>query len=85
MPPPWPIEPFRKPVIVGTEQDLRIWLHTQRYEARRGQLDRQKAEALDAAVPGWRTGDNAVEGRNDLSWVLEKVQLDAVIPAGKDT
>jgi hypothetical protein len=48
--------PRHKAFITGTEHDLGIWLHTQRYKARRGQLDPQKAEALDAAVPGWRIG-----------------------------
>lgn len=48
--------PRHKAVIIGSEHELGIWLHAQRYKARRGQLDPQKAEALDTAVPGWRSG-----------------------------
>ncbi|WP_374102037.1 helicase associated domain-containing protein [Arthrobacter sp. ISL-5] len=48
--------PRHKASVIGEEHELGVWLHTQRYKARRGQLDPQKAEALDAAVPGWRTG-----------------------------
>jgi hypothetical protein len=48
--------PRHKGVITGEEHELGVWLHTQRFNARRGELDPQKAEALDAAVPGWRTG-----------------------------
>lgn len=48
--------PRHKAFITGEEHLLGVWLHTQRYKARRGELDPQKAEALDAAVPGWRTG-----------------------------
>ncbi|WP_309108976.1 helicase associated domain-containing protein [Arthrobacter sp.] len=42
--------------IIGEEHELGAWLHFQRSKARRGQLDPQKAEALDAALPGWRSG-----------------------------
>ena len=45
-----------KSFVTGEEHELGVWLHTQRYKARRGELAPQKAEALDAAVPGWRTG-----------------------------
>lgn len=48
--------PRHKAFVTGEEHDLGVWLHTQRYKARRGELDPQKAEALDAAVPGWRSG-----------------------------
>ncbi|MFJ5696582.1 helicase associated domain-containing protein [Arthrobacter sp. NPDC093139] len=48
--------PRHKAFITGEEHDLGVWLHTQRYKARRGDLDPQKTDALDAAVPGWRTG-----------------------------
>lgn len=48
--------PRHKAFITGEEHELGVWLHTQRYKARRGELDIQKAEALDTAVPGWRTG-----------------------------
>ena len=42
--------------ITGEEHELGVWLHVQRYKACRGEPDPQKAEVLDAAVPGWRTG-----------------------------
>jgi hypothetical protein len=38
------------------EHTLGVWLHTQRYKRRRGDLDPGKAKLLDDAVPGWRTG-----------------------------
>jgi hypothetical protein len=48
--------PRHKAVIAGEEHELGVWLHSQRFKARRGELDPQKTDALDAAVPGWRTG-----------------------------
>jgi Helicase associated domain len=39
-----------------TEHDLGVWLHTQRYKLRRGELDPAKKTALDATVPGWSSG-----------------------------
>lgn len=48
--------PRHKAVIVGEEHDLGVRLHAQRYKARRGELEIQKATALDNAVPGWRAG-----------------------------
>lgn len=48
--------PRHKAVITGEEHELGIWLHSQRMKQRRNQLDAQKTAALDAAVPGWRTG-----------------------------
>lgn len=48
--------PRHKAVITDEEHKLGIWLHLQRSKDRRGELHPQKAEALDAAVPGWRTG-----------------------------
>jgi hypothetical protein len=48
--------PRHKAVITGKEQELGVWLHTQRYKARRGALDSAKTSALDEAVPGWRQG-----------------------------
>jgi hypothetical protein len=48
--------PRHKAFVTGEEHELGVWLHTQRYKTRRGELDPQKANALDAAVPGWRTG-----------------------------
>jgi hypothetical protein len=48
--------PRHKAIITGQEHELGVWLHTQRYKQRRGELDAQKAVALDKAVPGWRVG-----------------------------
>jgi hypothetical protein len=48
--------PRHKAVITGQEHELGIWLHSQRMKQRRGQLDAEKASALDAALPGWHTG-----------------------------
>ncbi|MET0994391.1 MAG: hypothetical protein ABWY20_10030 [Mycobacterium sp.] len=33
-----------------------MWIHTQRYKNRRGELDPAKVKLLDDAVPGWQTG-----------------------------
>lgn len=38
------------------EHTLGIWLHTQRYTRRRGELEPVKAKLLDDAVPGWQKG-----------------------------
>ncbi|WP_231728674.1 helicase associated domain-containing protein [Arthrobacter sp. EPSL27] len=38
------------------EHTLGVWIHTQRYKRRRGDLDPAKVELLDAAVPGWQAG-----------------------------
>jgi hypothetical protein len=48
--------PWHKAVIIGQEHELGVWLHTQRYKQRRGELDAKKAAALDQAARGWRTG-----------------------------
>lgn len=48
--------PRHKSNIDGLEHDLGVWLHTQRYKARCGALDPVKAAALDARLPGWRSG-----------------------------
>lgn len=48
--------PRHKASITGVEHELGVWLHTQRFRQRRGELDPAKAGALDAAAPGWRTG-----------------------------
>jgi hypothetical protein len=45
-----------KSTVTGQEHELGVWLHTQRFRQRRGELVPAKAEALDAAAPGWRTG-----------------------------
>jgi hypothetical protein len=49
----WPRD---KATITGEEHELGVWLHTQRFMLQRGELALAKAEALDNAVPGWRTG-----------------------------
>ena len=38
------------------EHTLGVWIHTQRYKRRRGELDPLKVKLLDDAVPGWQTG-----------------------------
>jgi hypothetical protein len=48
--------PRHKATVTGDEHELGVWLHTQRVKQRRGELDPAKAQALDTAAPGWRTG-----------------------------
>ncbi|WP_028273002.1 Helicase associated domain protein [Arthrobacter sp. UNC362MFTsu5.1] len=48
--------PRHKATVTGEEHELGVWLHTQRYKARRSELEPAKAQALDESVPGWRTG-----------------------------
>lgn len=48
--------PRHKAVTIGEEHDLGVWLHYQRFRARRGELAAGKVDALNIAVPGWRTG-----------------------------
>lgn len=48
--------PRHKAVVASEEHELGVWLHTQRYKHRRGELNRVKVEALDASLPGWRSG-----------------------------
>jgi hypothetical protein len=48
--------PRHKATVTGLEHELGVWLHIQRFKHRRGELDPARAQALDAAVPGWRTG-----------------------------
>lgn len=38
------------------EHTLGVWIHTQRYKRRRGELDPVKAKALDETLPGWQAG-----------------------------
>ena len=38
------------------ERTLGVWLHTQRYKRRRGELDPMKVKLLDDTVPGWQAG-----------------------------
>lgn len=60
----------------GEEHELGAWLHRQRFEVHRGELDPQKAEALDAAVPGWRTGRKPRSMANEAKW---QDRLDALV------
>ncbi|MBO1269972.1 helicase-associated protein [Arthrobacter sp. PO-11] len=48
--------PRHKATVAGEEHWLGVWLHTQRFKLRRGELGAAKMDALDAAVPGWRAG-----------------------------
>ncbi|WP_307103292.1 helicase associated domain-containing protein [Arthrobacter globiformis] len=48
--------PRHKATITGEEHELGVWLHTQRFKQRRGELELGRADALDAGVPGWRAG-----------------------------
>jgi hypothetical protein len=38
------------------EHSLGVWIHSQRYKRRRGDLDPVKVKLLDDAVPGWQAG-----------------------------
>lgn len=38
------------------EHALGVWIHTQRYKSRRGDLNPVKVKLLDDAVPGWQAG-----------------------------
>ncbi|QYF88497.1 helicase associated domain-containing protein [Arthrobacter sp. PAMC25284] len=38
------------------EHILGVWIHTQRYTHRRGELDPVKLKLLDDTAPGWQTG-----------------------------
>ncbi|MDR6556612.1 DNA-binding transcriptional ArsR family regulator [Arthrobacter pascens] len=48
--------PRRKAADTEQEYELGFWLHTQRFKLRRGKLSSEKAEELDAALPGWLAG-----------------------------
>lgn len=48
--------PRHKGADTPDEHQLGVWIHTQRFKLRRGELDALRSEALDSAVPGWRTG-----------------------------
>lgn len=48
--------PRHKATVTGEEHDLGVWLHYQRYKLRRDELEPAKVHALDASLPGWRTG-----------------------------
>ncbi|MET3952850.1 helicase associated domain-containing protein [Arthrobacter sp. UYEF36] len=38
------------------EHTLGVWIHTQRYKHRRGDLDPEKVKLLNTTIPGWQTG-----------------------------
>ena len=38
------------------EHTLGVWIHTQRYKRRRGELDPVKIKLMDDTVPGWQVG-----------------------------
>jgi hypothetical protein len=58
--------PRHKATVTGEEHDLGVWLHTQRYKLRRGELEPAKAQTLDESLPGWRTGrQRGRKPRND--------------------
>lgn len=42
--------------ISERERTLGVWIHTQRYEHRRGNLEDARITLLDDTVPGWQTG-----------------------------
>ena len=48
--------PRHKGATSDAEHQLGIWVHTQRFKLSRGELTAAKTEALDATIPGWRTG-----------------------------
>lgn len=48
--------PRHKGATSAAEHQLGVWVHTQRFKLCRGEMTPAKAQALDAAVPGWRTG-----------------------------
>lgn len=48
--------PRHKSTATSKEHELGVWLHTQRFKMRRGELAPAKAQALDASLPGWRAG-----------------------------
>ena len=48
--------PRHKGAHTAEEHQLGIWVHTQRFRLRRGELDPSRINALDRAVPGWRAG-----------------------------
>lgn len=66
--------PRHKSNIEDPEHEVGVWLHTQRYKARRGELDPAKAAALDTRLPGWRSG--RTRGRKPLGIPV----VDSAIP-----
>ncbi|MFE4836043.1 helicase associated domain-containing protein [Arthrobacter sp. NPDC056691] len=50
---PWPRS---APSVTGQEHEPGVWLRGQRHKYRQGQMDPARAQALDAALPGWADG-----------------------------
>lgn len=48
--------PRRKAADTELERELGFWLHSQRFKLRRGNLNSEQAEELNAALPGWLAG-----------------------------
>lgn len=48
--------PRHKNAATEEEHTLGVWLHTQRFKLRRGELLQARVETLDTALPGWREG-----------------------------
>lgn len=68
----------------GQEHELGVWLHRQRFELHRGELDPRKAAALDAAVPGWLTGRKRGSMAGEARWQGRLAALAAYRAAGRD-
>ncbi|WP_395405057.1 helicase associated domain-containing protein [Arthrobacter sp. UC242_113] len=48
--------PRHKASDSGEEHELGVWLHSQRYKLRNGELNSEKTDMLDSNLPGWRVG-----------------------------
>jgi hypothetical protein len=68
----------------GEEHELGVWLHRQRFELRRGELNPRKAAALDAAVPGWLTGGKSGSPANEARWQDRLAALVSYLAPGQD-
>lgn len=58
---PWP---RTTPGVTGEEKHLGMWLRTQRYKHRHGQLSPARTQALESALPGWTTGRKPIIARS---------------------
>lgn len=70
--------------MTGEEHELGVWLHRQRFELRRGELNPRKAAALDAAVPGCQTGRRRESLTNEARWQDRLAALVSYLAAGQD-
>lgn len=68
----------------GEQHQLGVWLHRQRFERRRGELDPAKAAALDTAVPGWLTGRKRGSMTAEAKWQDRLTALAAYRAGGQD-